>query len=178
MAFETVGKELEFYKKMRDSEKMITNDEFRAALGRFASGVTVVTTKDNAGKLHGMTVSAFCSVSMNPPLILICVMKTTPCHYAFEESRVFVVNVLSENQQYLSNHFASRHHDKFEGIDFSEGVFGIPVLNNCLVNLECTLRHSYDGGDHSIFVGEIQKATVQDGKPLAYFHGKYREISD
>lgn len=163
---------------MRDSEKMITNGEFRAALGRFASGVTVVTTKDNAGKLHGMTVSAFCSVSMNPPLILICILKDTPCYSAFEESKAFVVNILSENQEYLSNHFASRHHDKFSGIDYKPGVLDLPVLNDCLVNLECRLKHSYDGGDHTIFVGEIEKAKVSDGKPLLYWLGKYREIND
>jgi flavin reductase (DIM6/NTAB) family NADH-FMN oxidoreductase RutF len=156
----------------------ISKDEFRAALGSFASGVTVVTTKDSDGKLHGMTVSAFCSVSMNPPLILICILKETPCYYAFEEAKAFVVNILSESQQHLSNHFASRQHDKFTGIAHNSGILGLPVLDDCLVNLECSLKHSYDGGDHTIFVGEIQKATVKDGKPLAYFHGKYREISD
>lgn len=157
---------------------MISNDEFRSALSRFASGVTVVTTKDAAGKFHGMTVSAFCSVSMEPPLVLVSILKTTPCYHAFEESKVFAVNILSEGQQAISNHFANRHDDKFDGIEYEEGIYGLPILNGCLANLECKLRHSYDGGDHTIFVGQIEKATVHEGKPLVYFRGKYREITD
>jgi flavin reductase (DIM6/NTAB) family NADH-FMN oxidoreductase RutF len=157
---------------------MITNNEFRAALGRFASGVTVVTTRDNEGNLHGLTVSAFCSVSMNPPLVLVCIMNNTGSHYAFEESKAFVVNILSESQQHISNQFAYKHEDKFDGISYQNGIDGIPVLDNCLVNLECHLKNAFDGGDHTIFVGEIEKATVNEGKPLVYFHSRYREITD
>jgi flavin reductase (DIM6/NTAB) family NADH-FMN oxidoreductase RutF len=153
----------------------ITNDEFKASLGRFASGVTVVTTKDADEKLHGLTVSAFCSVSMNPPLILVCITKSTHSHSAFEESKVFAVNVLSENQQHISNRFAAYHEDKFAGISYRNGIENLPVLDDCLVNLECRLKQSYDGGDHTIFVGEIENATVNDGKPLIYWHGNYRE---
>jgi flavin reductase (DIM6/NTAB) family NADH-FMN oxidoreductase RutF len=154
----------------------ITNDDFRAALGRFASGVTVVTTKDNEGNLHGLTISAFCSVSMNPPLILICVEKTTPSHHAFEGAGGFVVNVLSEAQQNISNQFAYKHYDKFAGISYQKGIEDLPVLDDCLVNLECRLKQFYDGGDHTIFIGEVEKVTVRDEKPLVYFHGNYREI--
>lgn len=156
----------------------ITHEDFRAALGRFASGVTVITTKDNNGHLHGLTVSAFCSVSMDPPLILICIMKVTGSHHAFEQSKKFVVNILEESQQNISNHFASHLDDKFTGTKYKLSENGLPILDNCLVNLECNLKHSYDGGDHTIFVGEIEKATVSDGNPLLYFHGNYREIND
>ena len=155
----------------------ITNEEFRASLGRFASGVTVVTTKDGAGELHGLTVSAFCSVSMNPPLILVCIQKTTGSYHAFEESKVFVVNILSESQKDISNQFAFKHEDKFAGISYQKGIEDLPVLDDCLVNLECQLKHSYDGGDHTIFVGEIVKTTVRDGKPLSYFHGNYHQLA-
>lgn len=161
---------------MRDSEPMITNNEFRAALGCFTSGVTVVTTKDNAGKLHGLTVSAFCSVSMNPPLILVCIQKSTPSHYAFEESKAFVVNVLSDSQQHISNQFAFQHEDKFADVPYQSGILDLPVLEDCLVNLECRLKHAYDGGDHTIFVGEIKKATIKDGNPLVYWKGSYRDL--
>lgn len=157
---------------------MITRDEFKAALGRFASGVTVVTTKDKAGHLHGLTVSAFASVSLEPPLILVCILKRTGSYHAFEESDVFVVNILSEAQQAVSNHFASHLDDKFSGIDYREGIDGIPVLADCLVNLECRLKNSFAGGDHTIFVGEIEKVTLRDDKPLLYFHGKYNELKD
>ena len=156
----------------------ITNDEFKAALGRFASGVTVVTTKDADGNLHGLTVSAFSSVSMNPPLILVCILKRTGSYSSFQESKVFVVNILDESQQQISNHFASHLDDKFSGQNYELNKNGLPILADCLVNLECSLKHSYDGGDHTIFVGEIEKTTVRDGKPLVYSQGKYRELSN
>lgn len=154
----------------------ITREEFRHALGKFTSGVTVVTTCAADGHPHGLTVSAFCSVSLEPPLILVCIEKTTGSYHAFEESKAFVVNILSESQSRLSNHFASYIEDKFAGIEYETGIENIPVLKDCLVNLECRLANSYDGGDHTIFVGEIEKARIADGNPLAYFHGNYRRI--
>lgn len=154
----------------------ITKEEFRHALGRFASGVTVVTTKAADGHLHGLTVSAFSSVSLNPPLILVCIQKTTGSYHAFEESKAFVVNILSDRQKDVSNHFASHLEDKFAGVDYAEGIDRVPVLNDCLVNLECRLVNSYDGGDHTIFVGQIEKVHSREGNPLAYYHGNYREI--
>ncbi|HEX8637330.1 MAG TPA: flavin reductase family protein [Pyrinomonadaceae bacterium] len=156
----------------------ISKEEFRRALSRFASGVTVVTTKDSNGKLYGITVSAFCSVSLSPPLILVCIERTTGSHHALAASKRFVVNILSENQQNLSNHFALPSDDKFAGVDFRAGIEEIPVLNGALVNLECRLRNSYEGGDHTIYVGEIENAVVNDGNPLLYFHGNYREIEN
>jgi len=155
----------------------ITREEFRHALGRFASGVTVVTTRAADGHLHGLTVSAFCAVSLEPPLILICIQKTTGSHHAFEESKMFVVNILTESQTHLSNHFASFVEDKFTGIEYDENGAGLPVLKDALVNLECRLVNSYDGGDHTIFVGQIERAHVSDGKPLAYFYGSYRQLN-
>jgi len=155
----------------------IDNNEFRAALGRFASGVTVVTTTDAAGKLHGITVSSFCSVSLEPPLVLICIEKTTASHYAFEESEVFVVNILSGTQEDVSQKFAAPYLDKFEGVDYAIGSLGAPVLAGALVNLECRLRHSLSGGDHSIFVGEVESVFVTDGSPLVYFRGGYRSLA-
>ena len=156
----------------------ISKQEFRHALSRFASGVTVVTTKDAAGKFYGITVSAFCSVSLEPPLILVCIERTTGSHHALAASKRFVVNILRENQQNLSNHFASTSDDKFAGVEYRAGIAEIPVLAGALANLECRLRDSYDGGDHTIYVGEIENAIVNDGNPLLYFHGNYREIEN
>lgn len=153
-------------------------EEFRAALGRFASGVTVVTTKDAAGKLHGITVSAFCSVSLRPPMILICIEKSTASHYAFEESGEFVVNILDGNQQSHSEHFASPHLEKFAGIDYTLSASGIPVLSDVLVNLECRIVNNYDGGDHSVYVASVENVAIKDGSPLVYFHGNYRLLTD
>jgi len=154
----------------------ISKEEFRAALSHFASGVTVVTTKDGSGKLYGITVSAFCSVSLTPPLVLICIEKNTGSHHAFEQSRVFVVNILRENQQRISDHFASPLEDKFSGISYRSGIEDLPVLEDALANLECRLRYSHEGGDHTIFVGEVEKATVNGIQPLLYFHGDYRKL--
>jgi 3-hydroxy-9,10-secoandrosta-1,3,5(10)-triene-9,17-dione monooxygenase reductase component len=154
----------------------ISREEFRAALGLFASGVTVVTTVDKEGRWHGITVSAFCSVSLEPPLILVCIDKTTGSHPAFEIDGAFVVNVLREGQADLSDHFASRVADKFDGIPYTKTDDGIPVLENALVNLECRLVYAHEGGDHTIFVGKIEKSKVVAGEPLIYFHGNYRKL--
>jgi flavin reductase (DIM6/NTAB) family NADH-FMN oxidoreductase RutF len=155
----------------------ISKEEFRSALSRFASGVTVVTTKDGSGKLYGITVSAFCSVSLEPPLILICIEKNTGSHHAFEQSRAFVVNILREDQEHISDRFASPLDDKFGGISYRYGIEDLPVLEDALANLECRLRYSHEGGDHTIFVGEVEKATVNGVEPLLYFHGNYRKIN-
>jgi len=156
----------------------VTQDDFRAALSRFASGVTVVTTKDANGRLHGITVSAFCSVSLEPPLVLICVEKTTGSHNALEESGAFAVNILSQDQSEQSEHFASMLEDKFDGVDLEIGSLGVPVLSGALVTLECKLARSIDGGDHSIFLGLVEAVSIRDGSPLVYFHGNYQTISD
>ena len=156
----------------------INKDEFRAALGRFASGVTVITTRDNDGNLHGITVSAFCSVSLEPPLILICIEKTTGSYLALEESENFVVNILREDQQYYSDQFASYLPEKFNGIEYQMNEAGIPVLKNTLANLECRLVNAHDSGDHTIFIGLVEKNFVADEQPLIYYHGNYRKLGD
>ena len=154
----------------------VTEDDFRSALSRFPSGVTVATTKDAAGRPHGITVSAFCSVSLVPPLVLICIEGTTASHNAFAESGVFVVNVLKESQQALSEQFAAPAVDKFEDVDFRSGIEGVPVLKDALASVECRLRHVYGGGDHTIYVGEVETVNLGDGDPLIYFQGEYNGI--
>jgi len=154
----------------------VSSEEFRSALARFASGVSVVTTRDAGGKLHGITVSAFCSVSLSPPLVLICIENAAGSHYAFNESGVFAVNILTEDQAELSEHFALIHEEKFAGIDFSFGRLGVPLLSGCLATLECRIRNTADGGDHTIFIGEVESAAVAENRPLVYFRGEYRKL--
>lgn len=157
---------------------MISKDEFRSALGRFASGVTVVTARDANGKLHGITVSAFCSVSLDPPLILVCIDVNTGSHQALTQTDSFVVNILRDDQQYISDRFASYLPDKFEAVKYRLGIDDLPVLEGALANLECRLVNSHDSGDHTIFVGQIERATMIHGNPLVYFHGNYRKLED
>ncbi len=156
----------------------VTPDEFRSALSRFASGITVVTSRAAAGDLHGITVSAFCSVSLQPPLILVCIEKTTGSHAAIKETDFLVVNFLAAGEDEMSERFSLPFADKFEGVDYREGIGGVPVLNNALVTLECRVKNGYDGGDHTIFVGEVEKVSIRDGNPLVYFHGNYRDLVD
>lgn len=155
----------------------VNSDEFRSALSRFPSGVTVVTSRDSEGRFHGMTVSAFCSLSLDPPRVLICVEKTTGSHIALQTSKAFVVNILSAGQRDTSDRFASMIEDKFDQIEYSTGIDGIPVLSGCLATLECRVTNAYDGGDHSIFVGEVEHAAITDGDPVLYFRGEYRSIA-
>ncbi|MBL8125378.1 MAG: flavin reductase family protein [Pyrinomonadaceae bacterium] len=156
----------------------VSSEDFRTALSRFASGVTVVTTKDGNGKLHGITVSAFCSVSLDPPLVLICIERSAGSHYAFGESGSFNVNVLASDQANVSEHFATVYDDKFLDTEHVIGENGIPYLPGSIVTLECKLKKPLDGGDHSIFLGEVQNAIVRDGDPLVYYHGNYRSLAD
>jgi flavin reductase (DIM6/NTAB) family NADH-FMN oxidoreductase RutF len=151
----------------------VSQEEFRAALGRFASGVTVVTTKDAQDELHGITVSAFCSVSLQPPMVLICVEKTAGSHPALEESAIFVVNILREGEASISELFASSSPEKFALSSWTPGIEGVPVLDGALATLECRVKFSYHGGDHSIFVGEVEKVTAAEGNPLTYFRSEY-----
>ena len=153
-------------------------EEFRSALAQFASGVTVVTTRDANDKKHGITVSAFCSVSLEPPMVLICIEKTTGSHYAFGESGAFVVNILASSQSDVSEHFASRVDEKFGDVEHSLNEDGVPVLTDAIATLRCTLRHSLDGGDHSIFVGLVESVDIRGGNPLIYFDRDYHRLDN
>lgn len=155
----------------------VGKDEFRAALGRFASGVTVVTTHDNKeNRPLGITVSAFCSVSLEPPLVLISIDKGAYIHDYLKDFGAFGVNILTEEQEKLSNLFASRENDKFKDISYTVGQLGVPLLENVLVNMECKTVHAYEGGDHTIFIGEVITSSVSDEKPLLYFYGGYGKL--
>jgi flavin reductase (DIM6/NTAB) family NADH-FMN oxidoreductase RutF len=156
----------------------ISQEDFRDALRHWASGVTVVTTKDRAGHLHGITVSAFSSVSLDPPLVLVCIEKEAGSHHAFVESNWFVVSILSDQQEFISRQFASQLSNKFSGIKTVEGINRIPLIMGALANLECRILLSYEGGDHTIFVGEIENSIVHPGKPLLYLDGNYEKLEE
>jgi flavin reductase (DIM6/NTAB) family NADH-FMN oxidoreductase RutF len=149
--------------------------EFKLALSHFASGITVVTTEWE-GKPYGMTVASFASLSLHPPLVVICIEKSVKSHDAIAASRKFAVNVLAVHQADISTRFASPVDDRFAGIEWAPGTLGVPLIAHALTAVECTLREQLPGGDHSIFVGEVAATTVRAGEPLLYFRGGYREM--
>jgi len=155
----------------------VSKDEFRSAMSRFASGVTIVTTKTEAHHPIGITVSSFASLSLEPPLVLVCIDKRASIHDQLVEGRYLAVNVLAEDQEILSRRFASRDDDRFSGTGYAEGVTGAPILNDVLAAIECRIVYTYPGGDHTIVVGEVERTIVNDGKPLAYFRGGYAELA-
>lgn len=150
---------------------------FRKALGCFATGVTVVTTLHPDSKAPaGVTVSAFSSLSLDPPLVLFCLGNKTSSIDSFKSNGHFAINVLSETQRDLSIRFASRSEDKWAGMEWETGLGGVPLLSGCLATLECKLVNTIEGGDHLIFVGEVQNLTHQEGgAPLVYFRGAYMD---
>jgi flavin reductase (DIM6/NTAB) family NADH-FMN oxidoreductase RutF len=152
-------------------------DLFRAVLGRFASGVTVVTTRDTSGLDHGLTVSAFTSLSLSPPLILVCIDQEASMHPALTDATHFAVNILSETQEPVARRFAAPETDRFEGIGFTRGVTGAALLDDVLAFVECRLANSVSCGDHTIFVGEVERAEARSTGPLLYYRGGYAQIA-
>ncbi len=156
----------------------INQDEFKQALRRWASGVTIVTTKAADDQPAGMTVSSFSSVSAEPPLVLVCINTDSSNAEAIMESGVFAVNILETDQADLSGTFASSktHEERFRETAWSEGVSGAPLLDGCTANLDCALVQKVQAGSHWVFVGEVQAVRSQDGAPLLYFDGGYRKL--
>jgi flavin reductase (DIM6/NTAB) family NADH-FMN oxidoreductase RutF len=150
--------------------------DLRNVMGHFATGVTIVTTKDRTGKVYGLTANAFTSLSLDPPLLLICVDKAADCYACFEESNVFAVNFLGEDQEQLSRRFATKGIEKFAGVQYQQGPSGVPLLEGAMGYLECKVVACYEGGDHTICVGEIQAAEASGDRPLLFFKGKYYRL--
>lgn len=154
----------------------IPPDEFRRIMGLFATGVTIVTLLDDAGRPQGLTANSVTSVSLNPPLLLVCVDRGAVCFPCFKEGRGFAVNILAEEQEALSRRFASRVEDKFEGLTHRPGVLRSPLLKDCLGYLECRIVQAYPGGDHVIFVGEVLRGKAAEGRALLFYRGKYAHL--
>ena len=150
----------------------ITDDTFKELMKRFASGVTLITF-ENEGILSGLTVSSFCSLSMNPPLILICIDKKIPSHDFLKNGASFGVNICTSEQGKLAWDFANSNVDKNELIlSLNHRITDdkVPLLNDCLASMECTLKETYEGGDHTIFVGQIESGDFSEkSDPLVYY---------
>ncbi|WNC72224.1 flavin reductase family protein [Thalassotalea psychrophila] len=151
--------------------------QFRNALGKFPTGVTIVTTKFG-DELIGMTISSFNSVSLDPPLILWSIDKGARSLPAFKEANHFAVHVLSEEQQDLSNLFARQGADKFANVELETGIADVPMLSEYCARFQCQVEHQYEGGDHVIIVGRVLDFDAHDGKdPLVFHSGRYAQIS-
>jgi flavin reductase (DIM6/NTAB) family NADH-FMN oxidoreductase RutF len=155
----------------------IDKDLFRAVLGRFASGVTIVTARDDAGIDHGMTVSAFSSLSLSPPLVLVCIDHGASVWPVFSTCAHFAINMLSSEQEALSRRFSSRDGDRFDGVGFSRGATGVALLDETLAAIECTVISRAAHGDHSILVGSVEHGTARDLQPLLYYRGGYASLT-
>jgi len=157
----------------------LTPSDFRRAMGCFATGVTVITVDQN-GEVHGMTANAFCSVSLDPTLILVCVDHRARTHAHLHSRKRFGVNVLAADQQAVSEYYARStekpQHAEDAGARFDRTAHGTPVLHGALAYLECRLQRAEKAGDHTIFIAEVEDVVVREGEPLLYFRGKYRGI--
>ncbi|MEM8609298.1 MAG: flavin reductase family protein [Myxococcota bacterium] len=150
---------------------------FREVLRNWASGVTVVTTR--AGDtMHGMTVSAFSSVSADPPLVLVCANQASTTHEVIEKGGLFAVNILAAHQADISNVFASSEAEdtRLQSVSWSEGETGAPLIDGALACLECEVHSAHQEGSHTIYVGRVEAVHATDAEPLLYYNGGYRAL--
>jgi flavin reductase (DIM6/NTAB) family NADH-FMN oxidoreductase RutF len=159
----------------------LTSIEFRKALGQFATGVTVVTAERAPGLVHGMTASSFASVSLDPPLILVCIGHVAHMLAILQKQKRFGVSILKENQESISRFFAQPEQNASEenslGISFRWTPSGIPLLENTLVQLGCNVVAAHVSGDHTIFIGEVESAEIHTGAPLLHWRGDYHRLA-
>lgn len=153
----------------------IDPDLFRSVLGRFATGVTVVTARDTRGD-HGMTVSAFSSLSLEPPLVLICVAHDATMTPVITTATDFVVNILSDGQEAMSRRFSSQLDDRFAGLGFTRSEHGVIILDDVQAWMECRVVNRYVEGDHTIITGAVERAQANDARPLLYYRGGYAQL--
>ena len=154
------------------------SDTFRSVLGRFASGVTILTVRDSSGADHGMTVSAFCSLSLEPPLVLFCIDHAASMHglLVSDPPPACGVSILSSNQEAWSRRFADETEQRFDGIAYSRGEQGVVLIDEALAHLECTIIRRVDAGDHTVVIARLDRALARHGRPLLYYRGGYAQL--
>lgn len=158
----------------------VNDQEFKNALKLWASGVTVVTAKTEDLGLKGMTATSFSSVSMDPPQILVCINKTADTGDAVLAGKSFAINILTTEQQEVSNQFAggASQEQRFANVKWHEGEAGVPVLDEALASIECTVVDQVLAGSHWVVIGEVQNVSCGSGEPLMYYNSAYRELKD
>ena len=153
----------------------LDQDAFRAVLGRFASGVTIVTVRGANGRDYGMTVSAFSSVSLDPPLVMVCIGEDASLKPMIAETTHYGVSILASDQEPLSRRFAA-HGERFDGIGFTRGENGMALIDGALAFMECRIIARHRAGDHTVVIGEVEAASVEDARPLLYYRGGYAQL--
>lgn len=151
----------------------IDSAEFRNALGRFATGVTIVTTADTAGRRYGVTANSYNSVSLDPPLVLWSLARASGSMAAFQAADAFAVHILGMHQEDLARHFAARSEDRFAGLDTRTGHGGVPLFDDCVAHFECVTENRFEGGDHTIFLGRVVRFEACDHEPLLFHRGGF-----
>jgi 3-hydroxy-9,10-secoandrosta-1,3,5(10)-triene-9,17-dione monooxygenase reductase component len=161
-------------------ENPVDSSSFRSVMGRFATGVTIVTVSKN-GEPHGMTVNSFTSVSLNPTLILICLDKQTLTASVIRQTGTFAINILTSRQKRLAEIFSEADNEgsRFDDVSYGLSAQGLPVIKDTLGYLECVLRDEYDGGDHYIFIGEVIDLSLErdSNAPLLYYKSDYTTLN-
>ena len=155
----------------------VCDDSFKQAMACFPSGVTIVTTVDEGGEKSGFTASAFSSLSLQPPLILVCLANSADCFDIFNKQNKFAVNIIGSNHEKLAFKFATKGCDKFEGDVFDQGSLGLPILSDSPVSLECTTENIFAGGDHIILVGQVKFLNVNGDTPSVWHEGKFHQLN-
>jgi flavin reductase (DIM6/NTAB) family NADH-FMN oxidoreductase RutF len=149
-------------------------ERFKQVLAQWVTGVTIVTARDG-DRIHGMTVSAFTEVSLEPPLVLMCADVKSNTHPVIAAGEVFAVNILARDQVPLSNRFASKKDEdkRFDGLDYEIGETGAPLIADSVANLDCRLVAAHSHGDHVVYIGEVVDLRLRDREPLLYHGGSY-----
>lgn len=157
---------------------MTDTELFREAMAGFPSGVTIVTTTDEDGRWWGFTATSFCSVSMDPPLVLVCLARGAECHPVFERAERFVVHVIHPEHSDLALRFATRGADKFSDAGFTTDERGLPVLERASSVLDCTGHARHDGGDHTILIGRVERTRLGEHEPAVWFRRGFRGLTE
>lgn len=161
---------------MAASPESVSGAHFRDVMASFPAGVTITTTVDEAGRWWGFTASAFCSLSADPPLVLVCLARTAECFPAFMTATSVAIHVIQPDHEQLAKKFATRGADKFTGSGFALSDRGLPVMTDASAVLECSVYERYDGGDHVIIVGRVEDAILGEHDPVVYFRRDFHRL--
>jgi len=156
---------------------MFDAQELRRIMGKFATGVTIITTRDENGNHYGLTANAVASISLDPPLVLISIDRSAETFPHFLASKVFAINILTDAQEDPSTRFAKSGGDKFGGLAYHTNEAGVAILDGSLAHLECHIVQTHEAGDHVIHLGEVDHAEARDAAPLLFFQGRYGKLA-